>query len=86
MNAILKLPNSEESDDTYWFPIPQKPGDESQHTPIQINILELIALQKVEQLNPQDNQKSHDLILSKFDWTDSTMDKQARPAMEELLL
>ena len=52
------MSNSEENNEAYWFPTPQEPGDEAQHTPKQIRIIqELIALQKLEQLNPQDNQE-----------------------------
>ena len=43
--------------ETNWFPTTQEPGDETQRTPIQKHIpQELIALQKLELLNPQDIQ------------------------------
>ena len=52
----MKLPRSEEFKETYWFPNPLEPGDETQHTPIQKRTLqELNTLEKLEQLNPQDN-------------------------------
>ena len=54
---MLKMPKSEKSIETYWFTTPQKPGNETQHTPIQKCILqELIALQKLEQLNSKNDQ------------------------------
>ena len=72
------MPKSEESTETSWFPTPKEPGDETQHTPKQECILqELIALQKLEQLNSQRNQESRKQCLSNFDWTDSTLDTEA---------
>ena len=57
---------------------PQEPGDETQHLPKQKRILqELIALQKLDQLNPLNNQESPDQFLFNFDWKDSTFDKKA---------
>ena len=71
--------NSEESNETCWFAKPQKPGDGTQHTSLEKRILkELIVLEKLEHLNRQDNQS-----LSNFNWTDSTLDKQAHQAIEE---
>ena len=59
MKAILKKPRSEETKETHWFPTPQEPGDEAQHTLIQKRILqELIDLQSLEQLKLQTNQES----------------------------
>ena len=46
----------------------------------------MIALQKPEQLNPQDNQESSKQFLSKSDWTDSTFDTEARKVIGELLV
>ena len=66
VNAILKLPEPEESNETYWFHTPQETGDETQHTPIQKGILQkLVALKKLEQFNPKDNQESREQFLSK---------------------
>ena len=57
VNALLERPKSAEVDEKHWFPTSQEPGDETQHTRMQKRILqELIALEKLEQLNPQDNQ------------------------------
>ena len=58
VTALLEIPKSEESNETYWFPTPQERDDETQHTKTQKRILhEMIALQKLEQLCPQDNQE-----------------------------
>ena len=82
-SALLQRPKIEETNETYWFLTPQKPGDKTQHTPRQKSKLqELIALQKLEQLNPQDNEESRKQLLSKFDWTDPTSDTAPREAIE----
>ena len=62
----------------------QEHRDETQHTPIQKRILqEVIASQKLKQINPQDSQDSRHYVLSNFDWTDLTLDKQAREVIEK---
>ena len=54
--------------ETFWFVTPQEPSDETQHTAIEKRIYQrLIALQKLERLNPQDNHASRDQFLSNFD-------------------
>ena len=53
---------------------PEDPGEPQQHTPIQKRILsELINLQELEKLNPQDDPESRHQFLSIFDWTDSML-------------
>ena len=67
-------------------PTPQGAGDETQHTPLRKRILqELTALQKLEQLYPQNNRESLEQFLSKFEWNDSTINIEARKAIEKLL-
>ena len=85
VSVLLRMPKSEESNDTFWFLTPPEPSDETQRTPIQKPIhQELITLQKLEQLSHQDKQKSRKYFLSQFHWTDSTLNTEARKAFEEL--
>ena len=52
-NSLLKTSKTDEVNETYWFPTPQNPGNEREHTPIQTRILnELRELEQLEQLNP----------------------------------
>ena len=46
----------------------------------------LIALQKLKQLNPQDNQESRKQFLTNFDLTKSTLDTEAQKAIKEILV
>ena len=38
-NSLLKTSKTDEVNETYWFPTPQNPGNEKEHTPIQTRIL-----------------------------------------------
>ena len=46
----------------------------------------MIVFQNLEQLNLQDNQEYREQVLSNFDWTDETLDIQARKAIEEIFV
>ena len=39
INSLLKTSKTNEVNETYWFPTPQNPGNEKEHTPIQTRIL-----------------------------------------------
>ena len=70
-----------------WFPTPEDPGDPQHHTPIQKRILsELINLQELEKLNPQDDTESRRQFLSNFDWTDSLLQPAEIARIEDLLV
>ena len=56
INSLLKTSKPDELNETYWFPTPQNPGNEQEHTPIQTRILnELRELEQLEKLNPLEN-------------------------------
>ena len=79
INNLLKTPKPDQVNETYWFPTPQTPGNEKEHTPIQTRILnELRELQQLEKLNPLENTESRNQFLSNFDWTDSTLQQDAK--------
>ena len=72
--SLLKLSKTDEVNETYWFPTPQNPGNESEHTPIQTRILnELRELEQLDKLNPLEDTDSRGQFLPNFDWTDSTL-------------
>ena len=86
INSLLKTSKTDEANETYWFPTPQNPGNEKEHTPIQTRILiELRELEQLEKLNPLGNTNSRNQFLSNFDWTDSTLQPDAKQAVENLL-
>ena len=87
INSLLKTSKDTEVNETYWFPTPQNPGNEKAHTPIQTRILnELRKLEQLEKLYPLENTNSRNQFLSNFDWTDSTLQPEAKQAVENLLV
>ena len=86
-NSFLKTSKTDEVNETYWFPTPQNTGNEKEPTPIKTRILtEVRELEQLEQLNPQDDTDSRDQFLSIFDWTYSTLQLDAKQAVEDLLV
>ena len=84
---LLKTLKPDELNETYWFPTPQNPGNEQEHTPIQTRILnELRELEQLEKINPLEDTNSRDKFLSSFDWTDSTLQLDPKQAAENLLV
>ena len=87
INSFLKTSKTDEVNETYWFPTPQNPGKEKEHTPIQTRILkELRELEQSEKLNPLEDADSRNQFRSNFDRTDSTLQPDAKQAVENLLV
>ena len=87
ISSLLKTSKTDEVNETYWFPTPENPGNEKDHTPIQTRILkELRELEQLEELNPLENTNSRNQFLSNFDWTDSTLQPEAKQAVQNLLV
>ena len=87
INSLLKTSKPDKVNETYCFPTPQNPRNEKEHTPIQTRILnELRELEQLEKINPLENIGSRNQFLSNFDWTDSTLQSNAKQAVENLLV
>ena len=86
-SSLIKSTKPEVFLENCWFPTPEDPGDPQHHTPIQKRILsELINLQELEKLNPQDDPESRRQFLSNFDWTDSMLQPAEIARIEDLLV
>ena len=86
-SSLIKSTKPEDFKENYWFPTPEDPGYPQHHTPIQKKILsELINLQEVENLNPQNDSESRRQFLSNFDWTDSMLQPAEIARIEDLLV
>ena len=86
-SSLIKSTKPEDFKENYWFPTPEDPGDPQHHTPIQKRILsELVNLQELEKLNPQDDTESRRQFLSNFDWTDSMLQPAEIARIEDLLV
>ena len=87
VSSLIKSAKPEDFRENYWFPTPEDPGDPQQHTPIQKRILtELLTLQELEKLNPQDDPESRRQFLTNFDWTDSMLQPDEIARIENLLV
>ena len=77
INELLKVPSQNPEQKSYWFPTSEDPGDPTTYTSIQQRIYnELFELKELEQLSPQDNEKSRKTFVSNFDWTDTQRSTQ----------
>ena len=87
INSFLKTSKTDEVNETYWFPTPQNPGNKKEHTLIQTRILnELRELEQLGKLNGLEHTDFRSHFLSSFDWTDSTLQPDAKQAAENLLV
>ena len=78
----MKISKPDEVNETYWFPSPQNPGNETEHTLTQTCILnDVREIEQLEQLNPLEDTNSRDQFLSNFDWRDSNLQLDAKQAV-----
>ena len=81
INKLFQTSKTDRVSETYWFPTPQNPGKETEHMPIQTRILdELRELEHLEKLNPLEETDSRDQFPSRFAWTDSNLEPDAKQA------
>ena len=87
ISSLLKANRNNDQYEQYWFPSPEKPGDEASHTLIQKGLLrELRNLQEAESLNPQEDEESRQKFLNHFDWKDSMLQQHEIKQIEVLLV
>ena len=83
----MKVSPQNPDHESSWFPTPEEPGDPTTYTPIQQRIYdELLKLEELEKLNPQDDETSRRSCLSNFDWPDTTLNPEKRPQVEEIFI
>ena len=82
--SLLKTSKTDEVNETCWFPKTQNPGNEQEYTPIQTRIIH--ELRELEQLNPLEDTNSRHQFLSDFNWIESTLQLDAKQAVENLLV
>ena len=87
INELLKVPQPNQEQETYWFPTTEEPGDPTTCTPIQRRINnELLELKELEKLNPHDSEVSRTEFLSHSDWSDTTLNPDERQEIEEIFI
>ena len=75
VNELMKSTNNEQNDENLWFPTPETPGNEDEHTPIQQRIFkEIRDFIKEEQLDPTKDPESRKEFLYMFKWEGSQIE------------
>ena len=87
VNELMKSPNDEKNDENLWFPTPENPGNEDEHTPIQKRILkEIRELIKKEQLDPTKDPESRKKFLDMFKWEGSQIEGNDKKQLEQTIV
>ena len=87
VNELMKSNETEQSDENLWFPTPENPGNEEEHTPIQRRILkEIRELIKKEELDPTKDQESRKKFLDMFQWEGSQIEGNDRKQLEQTII
>ena len=87
INALMQVERPDDNEETFWFPTPENPGIEPEHSPIQRRILkELRELAELEKLDPTENEQSRTKFLSMFKWTDSLITEKDRENLEATIV
>ena len=85
VNELMKSSENEQSSESFWFPTPENPGNEEEHTPIQRRILkEIRELIKREELDPTKDQESRKKFFDMFQWEESQIEGNDRKQLDSL--
>ena len=78
VKELMKSNTNAHIDENFWFPTPENPENQGEHTPIQRRILnEIRELIKKEDLDPT-NEESRKRFLEMFKWEGSQIDGNDR--------
>ena len=87
VNELMKSTNNEQNDENLWFPTPENPGNEDEHTPIQRRKLkETRELKKKEQFDNTKDTESRKEFLDMFKWEGSQIEGNDRKLFEQTIV
>ena len=87
VNELMKSTNNEQNDENFWFPTPENPRNEDEHTPLQKRILkEIRELIKKEQLDPTKDPESRKEFLDMFKWEGSQIEGNDKKQLEQTIV
>ena len=87
VSSLIKTNENPQNVESYWFPIPENPGNPDEHTPMKKSIVrEIQASQDLESLEPTKDEESRTKFLEDFDWKDSTLTLDEKQKNEEILV
>ena len=83
-DELMTTREGEQNDEIFWFPSPEKPGNEDNLTPIQRRTLEEIRkMVKKEELNPTKHTESRKAFVSMFKWECSHTERKDREQLDK---
>ena len=84
VNELMKSSENDQSGENFWFPAPETPRNEEEHTPIQRRILkEIRELIKKEDLDPTRDQESRKKFFDMFKWEGSQIERNYKKQLEQ---
>ena len=87
INELLKTSDSPSSNQNFWFPTPDYPGNPTTQTPIQCRILrEIQELEKIQKLDPTASPEDREAFLKHFNWNDSQLTPEDQKDIEQNLI
>ena len=87
VSELMKSSENEQNGENFWFPTPENPGNEEEHTPIQRRILkEIRELIKEEELEPTKYPESRKNFLDMFKWEGSQIEGNDRKQLEQTIV
>ena len=87
INALMQVERPDDNEEKFWFPTPENPGNEPEHSPKQRRILkELREQAELKKLDPTENEQSRTKFLSMFKWTDSLITGKDRENLEATIV
>ena len=87
INALMQVKQPKDNEEKFWFPTPENPGNEQEHSPIQKRILkELRELAALEKLDSTRSEESRTKFLSMFKWTGSLITGKDRENLEDTIV
>ena len=87
LTELLRKNKPDQQNNTFWFAIPENPGNTEEHTPIQTRILkELRELLQKGKLNPKEDIESQMEFLKRFNWTNTLLTEDEKQAVEDILV
>ena len=87
VNELMKSSENEQNGENFWFPTPENPGNEEEHTPIQRRILkEIRELIQKEKLDPTKDPESRKHFLDMFQWEGSQIEGNDRKQLEQTIV
>ena len=87
VNQLMKSNENEPNNENFWFPTPENPGNQEEHTSIQRRILkETRELIKKEELDSTKDQESRKQFLDILQWEGSQIEGNDRKQLEQTIV